>query len=148
MQNSKKSLRKFDAENFFSHAYDPGNSQHRVYVFDADYGKYFKGNFFFIRGKIRRCGRKMRPLHTTEVGRTKDENVKENVVRFAHLFWDLRYDICYGEWFFIFESSHRPLFVRGHFVFAHLFFISLKWTDLNFNIFLLKLHSLRSLITI
>ena len=31
-----------DAENFFSHAYDPGNSQHRVYVFDADYGKYFR----------------------------------------------------------------------------------------------------------
>ena len=27
---------------FFSHAYDPGNSQYRVYVFDADYGKYFK----------------------------------------------------------------------------------------------------------
>ena len=39
-----------DAEKFFSHAYDPGNFQHGVYVFDADYGKNFKdkeknGNF-------------------------------------------------------------------------------------------------------
>ena len=55
---AEKSLRKFDAEKCFSHAYDPGNFQHSLYLFDADYGKYFKENYpaptseYLMRRKI------------------------------------------------------------------------------------------------
>ena len=43
-QSCGKIATEVDAENVFSHTYDPGNSQHRVYVFDAEYGKHFKEN--------------------------------------------------------------------------------------------------------
>ena len=65
------SLTSINIRKIFSHDYDPGNFQHRVYVFDADFGKYFKekekNGTFILRPLF--DAEENRPLRMTEVGR-------------------------------------------------------------------------------